>query len=229
MEAINRFDEKFYGRIKTRNLTSRQELLYETLMPSVEIKSFTDIDVSNFSRIYLEIGFGSGEHIAQMAINNPRDLFIGCEPFVNGIASLLVKIDTSNIKNIKIYPADARTFIRGIPNSALSGVFLLFPDPWPKRKHIKRRFLQEKTIADIYDKLRIGGFWRLASDHNDYKNWIVKLFNQEKFRNCFEINTFDRKTRPDVTIWAKTRYEQKATNDILYVECIKNGRSNEID
>ena len=229
MEAINRFDEKFYGRIKTRNLTSRQELLYKTLMPSVEIKSFTDIDVANFSNIYLEIGFGSGEHIAQMAINNPSDLFIGCEPFVNGIASLLVKIDTNNIQNIRIYPADARIFIRSIPDCTLSGVFLLFPDPWPKRKHVKRRFLQEEIIADMYQKLRDGGCWRLASDHSDYKNWIMKLFNKKKKKNCFKINTFDRKTRPDVAVWAKTRYEQKATEDILYVECIKKGTSNEID
>ena len=229
MEAINRFDEKFYGRIKTHNLTSKQEELYKNLLPEVEIKSFADINVSDFANIYLEIGFGSGEHIAQMAINNPGNLFIGCEPFVNGIASLLVKIEASNIKNIKIYPADARPFIRTIPDSVLSGVFLLFPDPWPKRKHIKRRFLQEKTITDIYNKLRIGGFWRLASDHNGYKEWILKLFNQEKFKNRFELKTFDKKNRPDVAIWAKTRYEQKAMEDILYVECIKNGSSNEVD
>ena len=229
MEGVTSFGEKFYGRIKTRDLTNKQELLYKTLMPELEIESFTDINISNFAGIYLEIGFGGGEHVAQMAMNNHEDLFIGCEPFVNGIASLLVKIDANNIKNIRIYPGDARTFIRSIPDGVLSGVFLLFPDPWPKRKHIKRRFLQEKTITDIYNKLRIGGFWRLASDHNGYKEWILKLFNQEKFKKSFELKTFDKKNRPDVAIWAKTRYEQKAMEDILYVECIKNGSSNEVD
>lgn len=229
MEEVTKFDEKFYGRIKTRNLTNRQELLYKTLMPEIEIKAFDDTNVSDFAHIFLEIGFGSGEHIAQMAMSNPNDLFIGCEPFVNGVASLLVKVDENKIKNIRIYQADARAFIKSIPNDSLSGVFLLFPDPWPKRKHIKRRFLQDKTITDIYNKLRVGGFWRLASDHKEYKTWILKLFNQETFRDCFDMKTFDKKTRPDVSIWAKTRYEQKAVEDILYVECVKNGNSNEIN
>lgn len=229
MEQIIGLDEKFYGRIKTRRLTPRQEILYKTLMPEVGISSFDDAGVLNFSRIFLEIGFGSGEHIAQMAKNSPDDLFIGCEPFVNGVASLLVKIDTDKIKNIRIYQADARVFIKSIPNDVLSGVFLLFPDPWPKRKHIKRRFLQDKTITDIYNKIKIGGFWRLASDHKDYKAWILRLFNQKKFKDYFELKAFDKQTRPDVSIWAQTRYEQKATEDILYVECIKNGCSDEID
>ena len=92
MEEITKFDEKFYGRIKTRSLTSRQEMLHKTLMPEIEIKAFDDINVSDFAHTFLEIGFGSGEHIAQMAMNNPNDLFIGCEPFVNGVVSLLVAI-----------------------------------------------------------------------------------------------------------------------------------------
>ena len=218
---LTNVDEKFYGRIKSRSLTARQERLFETLMPEVEIKAFLEIDFSKFKRIFLEIGFGSGEHIAQMALNNPKDLFIGCEPFINGVASLLVKIDEKNIRNIRVLKSDARPFIKNIPNDLLSGVFLLFPDPWPKRKHIKRRFLQEKSIEDIYNRLKIGGFWRLASDHKEYKSWILKLFNQEKFQKIFEMKTFNRETRPDEKVWPKTRYEQKATEEILYAECLK--------
>ena len=221
MENVKTIDEKFYGRIKSRKLTVRQENLYHTLMPEISIKSFNEIDNKDFRNIYLEIGFGSGEHIAKMALNNPDDLFIGCEPFVNGVASLLVKIDESKIKNIMIYQADARAFIRTIPSQSLSGVFLLFPDPWAKRKHIKRRFLQDKTIVEIYDKLINGGFWRLASDHKEYKSWIIKLFNQDKFKNFFTINVFTKETRPDIEKWPETRDEKKAVDDILYAECVK--------
>ena len=73
----------------------------------------------------------------------------------------------------------------------------------------------------MYDKLKVGGFWRVASDHEVYKHWILKLFGQEKFQNCFEMKTFNRQTRPDASVWAETRYEQKAIDDILYVECVK--------
>lgn len=221
VEKVTIVDEKFYGRMKSRSLTARQELLFETLMPRIGIKSFAEIDNAGFDRIFLEIGFGGGEHIAQMALNNPNDLFIGCEPFINGVASLLVKIDENKIQNIRIYQADARTLIKEIPDNSLSGVFLLFPDPWPKRKHIKRRFLQDKTITDLYNRLKVGGFWRIASDHKEYKPWILKLFNQEKFKSCFEMKVFNRDTRPDPETWPKTRYEQKATEEILYAVCEK--------
>lgn len=225
MEKITIVDEKFYGRMKSRNLTVRQESLFETLLPEVKIDSFEEIDTSGFKRIFLEIGFGSGEHIAKMAMSNPNDLFIGCEPFINGVASLLVKIDENKIKNIRIYQFDARILIKGIPENILSGVFLLFPDPWPKRKHIKRRFLQDKTIIDLYNRLKVGGFWRLASDHKEYKPWILKLFNQEKFKEYFDMKTFKSENRPEQEIWPVTRYEQKAIDEILYVECVKRGNT----
>ena len=229
MEKIMQYGEKFYGRLKTRNLSVRQENLYKTLMPEIEIKSFKEADTSSFRSVFLEIGFGSGEHMAYMAMNNPEDLFIGCEPFVNGVASLLVKIEENDIKNIRIYQADARILIKEIPSNSLAGVFLLFPDPWAKRKHTKRRFLQNETIASLWNKLQVAGVWRIASDHEVYKAWILKLFNQERFKACFDVKTFNRATRPDVKTWAQTRYEQKATGDILYVECVKKRSSDEIN
>ncbi len=228
MEKVIKPDEKFHGRLKTRRLSARQKNLFETLMPKVGIKSYKDADIANFHRVFLEIGFGGGEHLAQVAMDNPNDLFIGCEPFVNGVASLLGKIDDNKIENIRIYQADARGLIKEIPNDTLSGVFLLFPDPWSKKRHTKRRFLQDKTIADIYTRLVVGGFWRLASDHEVYKAWILELFGQEKFKDLFTVRTYTKENRPDTSIWAKTRYEMKATNDILYIECVKNRGIDEI-
>lgn len=216
MEKLTVIDEKFYGRLKSRSLTSRQENLFKTLMNEISINSFEDIKNLNYDSVFLEIGFGNGEHIAKMALNHPDSLFIGCEPFVNGVASLLTKIDDDKIENIQIYQADARNLIKDMPDNFLSGAFLLFPDPWPKRKHIRRRFLQDKTISDIYNKLKSGASWKIASDHKEYRAWILKLFNQEKFKKCFHGEIFNRKSRPDEEFWPKTRYEQKAVDEILY-------------
>lgn len=215
-------DEKFYGRLKARKLTQRQQWCFDTLLSQVKIASFAEVDFENYPMIFFEIGFGSGEHIAQMALNNQNALYVGCEPFINGVASLLTKIDDLQIKNIRIYQGDARCIIKEIPSESLDGVFLLFPDPWAKRRHIKRRFLQESTITNIYAKLKSGGFWRIATDHKDYASWVLKLFNNEKFRCLFDGQFFDRETRQEEQVWPKTRYEQKATGEILYASFVKN-------
>lgn len=215
-------EEKFYGRLKSRRLTDRQESLFKTLFKDIAINSFEDIISSNHKEVFFEIGFGGGEHIAKMALSNPQSLFIGCEPFVNGVASLLTKIDDLKITNIRIYQNDARNLLKEFPDEFLSGVFLLFPDPWPKRKHIRRRFLQEKTIFMIYNKLKKDGFWRIASDHKEYKAWILKLFKQEDIRKKFEEKIFDKVSRPSFETWPQTRYEQKATDEILYAIYTKN-------
>lgn len=215
-QKITIVDEKFYGRLKSRSLTSRQELLFEVLLPKIAIHTFNDVEYSEYKDIFLEIGFGSGEHIVQMALSNPSSLFIGCEPFINGVAALLTKIDDLKIQNIKICQNDARKLLKEIPSNFLSGVFLLFPDPWPKRKHIKRRFLQEKTIFEIHDKLKKQGFWRIASDHKEYKLWILKLFHQSNIKGMFKESLFDKASRPNYETWPQTRYEQKAVDEILY-------------
>ena len=127
-------DEKFYGRIKSRKLTERQTFLFEKLR-GIFIKSVKDIP-DTYQERFLEIGFGNGAHTAQIALQNPNQLFIGCEPFINGVGSLLAKIDDQNLKNILIFQGDARVLLNQIPNNFLSGVFLLFPDAWPLRKLI---------------------------------------------------------------------------------------------
>lgn len=208
-------EEKFYGRIKSRRLTERQSSLFETLS-DIFIKSAADIPTDSREK-FLEIGFGNGDHTAQLALQNPDKLFVGCEPFVNGVASLLSKIYDNNLKNILIFQGDARTLLSQIQAEFFSGVFLLFPDPWPKRKHIRRRFLQNKTIQEIHRILDPNGFFRVASDHEEYKKWILKIFNQPKTAELFAFETFDKSTRPPEDIWPKTKYEKKAENDILYL------------
>ncbi len=208
-------EEKFYGRLKSRKLTARQDELFRTLYPSISIQKFEDI-ICAPKNIYLEIGFGCGEHIAQLASNNPDALYIGSEPFVNGVASLLTKIDDLNLKNIRIYQNDARKIISEIPEGTISGAFLLFPDPWPKRKHIRRRFLQEQTIRSIHKILKPSGTWRIASDHKEYRTWIKKLLSLPWVPDLFDIKFFNRESRPDPSEWPITRYEQKATDEILF-------------
>lgn len=221
MEKITKIDEKFYGRLKSRSLTERQENLFNSLFKEVSISSFSDIDMSGYDKVFLEIGFGGGEHIAHMALNNPKSLFIGCEPFVNGVASLLVKMDEDNIKNIRIYQEDAKKLISEIPDNFLDGAFLLFPDPWPKRRHIKRRFIQDKTIKSIYRILKDGGVWKIATDHLEYQKWVLKMFSQDWVSKIFSGTLYNNESRPIEDVWPKTRYEQKSVNDILFAIYVK--------
>ena len=215
MEKMIR-DDKFYGRMKARELTDRQKELYDTLFNEVSITSINDIDASQYTGIFLEIGFGGGEHIAKMALMNPDKLFIGCEPFINGVASLLTKIEDYNIKNIRIFKDDAKKLIREIPSNFLDGAFLLFPDPWPKRRHFPRRFVQIQTINEIYRVLKGGANWKVATDHPEYGKWILKMFDSGPFCNMFSRTIFNKATRPSEESWPKTRYEQKAVDDIVF-------------
>jgi tRNA (guanine-N7-)-methyltransferase len=174
-----------------------------------------------FCKICLEIGFGYGEHLTKQALNHPDILFIGCDLFVNGIAALTEKIAQQSIKNIRIYNGDARELLNDMPNNFLDGVFLLFPDPWPKRKHIKRRFFHEDNIRQIYKKMKLDAFWRIASDQPDYQVWIKKILNLPDIQNMFKIAFYNSTTRPNEQTWPKTRYEQKAINASLFVELFK--------
>ncbi|MDR2666500.1 MAG: tRNA (guanosine(46)-N7)-methyltransferase TrmB [Holosporales bacterium] len=228
MEKIITIDEKLYGRLKSRSLTEKQKTLFTTLFHKVAVNSFEEMDVKKYEDTFLEIGFGSGEHLVEMALKNPTSLFVGCEPFVNGVASILVKIEMLKIENIRIFQGDAKIFIKTIPENTLSGVFLLFPDPWPKRKHIKRRFLQQNIIISIHKKLKSNGFWRIATDHKEYAAWIVKLFAGECITKIFTAEIFDTNSRFPTEIWPETKYEKKATDTILYAIYTKKLRESQL-
>ncbi|MDR1233620.1 MAG: tRNA (guanosine(46)-N7)-methyltransferase TrmB [Holosporales bacterium] len=219
MGKLNYKGGNFYGRLKSRSLTQKQSELFETLLPNVSIKSFDDIRLLDYKGIFIEIGFGSGEHLAQLASLDADKLFVGCELFINGIASLLTRIEQMNLSNLKVFQNDARKLFHEIPDESIDGVFLLFPDPWPKRKHIKRRFIQNDTIQEIHRILKEGGFFKIATDDIGYFQWIQKSFTS--FDTKFSMEVLNSESRPPEFIWPQTRYEQKATKSCNFFLFIK--------
>jgi tRNA (guanine-N7-)-methyltransferase len=170
----------FFGRRKGHKLRPRQAALFDSLLPKLALdlasdpsaalhKLFPDVD-----DIRLEIGFGGGEHMAAEAERNPRIGFIGSEPFVNGMAKVLVLIEERGLSNIRLHHGDASELIAWLPQRSLARVDLIYPDPWPKRRHWKRRFVQAASIAEIARILRTGGEFRFVTDIPDYAAWTLR-------------------------------------------------------
>jgi tRNA (guanine-N7-)-methyltransferase len=135
-------------------------------------------------RFALEVGFGGGEHLAEQARRNPDTGYIGCEPFENGVAKLLTQVQASRLRNVRVVPDDARDILVRLPDASLSFVFVLFPDPWPKLRHYKRRFIQTRTLDQIHRLLKPGGELRIATDHTDYGQWaLMHLMRDNRFSN----------------------------------------------
>ena len=158
--------------------------------------------------IWLEIGFGAGEHLAWQAAAH-RDIgFLGAEVFLNGIASLVRQIEADGLDNVRIYQGDGRDLLDALPVGGLGRVFLLFADPWPKRRHHKRRFIQRASLDRLAALLRPGGELRLATDHRGHLDWMLeRVTAHPAFRWCAEGPGDWRRRPPD---WPETRYERKA-------------------
>ncbi|MBY0282030.1 MAG: tRNA (guanosine(46)-N7)-methyltransferase TrmB [Alphaproteobacteria bacterium] len=199
-----------YGRRQSRPLKDRQKALFDALLPSIIFSSLEDELFSDQKSIWVEIGFGSGEHLCKQALSHPDVTFIGCEPFVNGVASLLSQVADYNLKNIKIFQNDARFLLETLPSASLDKVILLFPDPWPKKRHFKRRFVQKETIKEIHRLLKQGGEWRIATDHEGYAYWVDEQFKDPEISSLFTQQRQDIYVRPDINEWPETRYEEKA-------------------
>jgi tRNA (guanine-N7-)-methyltransferase len=156
----------------------------------------------------METGFGGGEHLAWQAERNPDVGFIGCEPFVNGVASLLAHVEDRNLGNVRIHADDAREVLDALPDGCISRYFLLFPDPWPKKRHANRRFVQTATLDVIARLLKPGGEFRLGSDDQGYVRWsLMHLMRHPAFEWTAE-GPADWRVRPED--WPESRYEAKA-------------------
>jgi tRNA (guanine-N7-)-methyltransferase len=170
---------RFFGRSKGKTLRQTQAAaLTEGMarigltLPDGEIE-LDRLFPARPTAIRLEIGFGGGEHLAHRAVENPDVGFIGVEPFVNGMAKLLLEVEKRRLANIRVFGNDATMLLRRLPAGSLAEVALLYPDPWPKRRQRKRRFVSEDSLALIARALAPGGVFRFASDIDDYVGWTL--------------------------------------------------------
>ena len=207
----------FFGRRKGHALKPRQATLFETLYPKLALDltkpAPTDLRTlfDGVESVRVESGFGGGEHLMAEAAAHPDTGFIGIEPFLNGMAKALVAIDERKLSNIRLYHGDATDMLAWLPKASISRFDLLYPDPWHKKRHWKRRFVQDKSVAEIANALRPGGEFRFASDIPSYIEWtLMRLMRSPDFEWTAERADDWRKPWPDFT---RTRYEAKAVRE----------------
>ena len=207
----------FFGRRKGHPLRANQAQLFDTLLPRLAVdlrtpaQDLAALFPGPVDDIRLEIGFGGAEHLIAQARDNPRVGFIGCEPFVNGMAKALAAIDAQKIENIRLHHADAVDLLDWLPDHSLGRLDLLYPDPWPKRRHWKRRFVNAANIARLARVLRPGGEFRFATDWANYAEWtLLRLTSAREFSWTAERADDWRKPWPGFT---QTRYEAKAIRE----------------
>jgi len=171
----------FYGRRKGHPLGPHQAGLFESLLPRLmlDLSRPAPVDLADLfpfpaQAIRLEIGFGGGEHLIAEAQSHPTIGFIGCEPFVNGMAKALAAIEGGKLTNIRLHHGDATTVLAWLPPASVERVDLIYPDPWPKRRHWKRRFVQDGSILALARVLQTGGEFRFATDWPDYAAWTLE-------------------------------------------------------
>ena len=160
---------------------------------------------------WLELGFGGGEHLAAQAAAHPEVLALGAEPFVNGVASALRHVQDRGLSNVRIHPGDGRELLSALPEAAIARVFVLFPDPWPKSRHHKRRLINAETVAALARVMAPGAILRFATDWADYLGWTLERFAASPHFVWTAEQADDwRKPAPD---HVSTRYEEKRLGD----------------
>ena len=203
-----------YGRLKTRTIKPRQAALMETLLPALRPPAGAFDPralMPGAAEVWLEIGFGGGEHMAAQAGLHPDTLILGAEPFQNGVASALRHIDEAHLTNVRVLDGDVRELMARLPDASLDRVFVLFPDPWPKTRHHKRRILQADSVADLARLLKPGGRLRFASDVAHYVDWALALILANPAFRWTADQASDWRVPPADHI--TTRYEEKRLGD----------------
>lgn len=203
-----------FGRIKSRPIKPRQAALMDSLLPQIRCPSdaFDPHSLQPGAQaVWLEIGFGGGEHMAAQAAKAPETLILGAEPFQNGVASALRHIDELGLGNVRLHDGDVRDLMGRMPEACLERVFILFPDPWPKARHNKRRLIQAELIEGLARLLAPGGHLRFATDWADYADWTLeRLLASPHF--AWPAERADDWRRPPAD-HITTRYEEKRLGD----------------
>lgn len=199
-----------FGRIKSRKLSDRKKFLFENLLPIYEISCAP----TTVERLYvvLEIGFGFGDFLFEKAKKNPEKKFFGCEPHINGVVNLLAKLEDNPLSNLKISRQDIRIFLQNFPEHFFDEIYILFPDPWPKLKHFKRRLITKEFLDKIISpKMKNSGRLAIATDHDSYKTWILSAILRSKKFSWIANSKENWKNFPDD--WIKTKYHKKAESE----------------
>jgi tRNA (guanine-N7-)-methyltransferase len=208
-------------------LKPRQAALFDSLLPEIALPDPTagPLDpqalMPGAREVWLEIGFGGGEHLAEQAARHPDALMIGCEPFLNGVGSALRHIEERGLKNVRLHPDDARAVMAALPDGSLDRVMILFPDPWPKARHNKRRFIQPETAAEIARLLKAGGRLRFVTDWKAYADWALEILNATPGLDWTAGAADDWRNAPADHV--VTRYEEKKLGDTapIFLEFVR--------
>ena len=209
-----------YGRIKSRPIKPRQAGLMETLLPQIAV-DLKDPLAGWSGETWLEIGFGGGEHMAAQAGRAPDLRILGAEPFVNGVASAVRHVEEQGLSNVRIHHGDARDLVAALPDASIERVFILFPDPWPKARHHKRRIIQPELLAELARVLRPGGLLRFATDWADYADWTLERVLASSLFDWPAERADDWRMPPADHV--TTRYEEKRLGDCepVFVDFVK--------
>jgi len=217
-ERAFRRSEAFFGRRKAKSLSVPQQKLLDEFLPQLKLdvnapapENLSDAFAHAPEKIILEIGFGGGEHLKHQAMSNPDMGFIGVEPFVNSMAKALTAIKENGIANIRLYPEDATELLDWLPENSIDRIDLLYPDPWPKKKHWKRRFVNQKNLTRFARVLKPSGLFHFASDIDTYINWTLNHCDRHaSFKWLAQVA--DDWYLPYEN-WIQTRYEAKAIRE----------------
>ena len=214
--AVKPPPDRLYGRIKSHTLRPRQRLLLDETLPRIRFDIAGAAEPraafsAELDELWLEVGFGGGEHALAQVEAHPRVGLIACEVFELGLCSLLSRLVADDAEatgplpgNLRLFDDDARTLIRALPDGCLSRLFLMFPDPWPKSRHAKRRFVHPALLPDLARVLVPGGVWRIASDDPTYQAWVAEVMGAQ---SLFDVPA-PATVRPEGG--PPTRYEAKA-------------------
>ena len=204
-----------FGRRMGRRLRIGQTALMRDAFPQIEISAEGPLDPAalfpDAADVRLEIGFGGGEHLADHAARRPGSGFIGCEPFRNGVAKFLEQAETRGLGNVRVWSGDAGLLIDRLPPASLAGADIFYPDPWPKRRQRKRRFVSDDTLHRLARVLSPGATLRFATDIDDYAGWTLAHIARSPYFTWTAARADDwRVPFPD---WPSTRYEAKALRE----------------
>ncbi len=211
----------FYGRFRGKTLRDSQKGYLEEDLEALS-PGAVDWDVNpdrenldlkglfGDKPLWIEIGFGGGEHLVKQAANNPDVGIIGCEPFINGVAMLLGKIRDADVPNLRVHPGDVRNLFDVLPEGCVSKVFLNYPDPWPKKRHNRRRFVTQEHLEPLARVMAIGAELRVATDIEDYVRQTLEEVPRAGFEWTAECAADWKEPWSD---WVRTRYEEKALRE----------------